>query len=82
MALIYFQATVSWDAASSVLTTKVVPCKSGAGKKQTVTRKIVNNELVMVTILSVLLTSAKSLRKHAHVIYCYFSRLLKKIIFR
>lgn len=41
------KATVSWDPTSCVLTTKVAPCKAGAGKNQTVTRKIVNNELVM-----------------------------------
>ena len=48
---IYFQATVTWDPSSCVLTTQVVPTKAG-GKKQTVTRKIVNNELVMVNNMS------------------------------
>lgn len=40
------KATVSWDSVNCVLTTQVEPL-TASGKKSTVTRKIVNNELVM-----------------------------------
>ena len=46
--IIIIQAKVSWDPATCTLTTDVTPVKGG--KKCKVTRKIVNNELVMVNM--------------------------------